>query len=399
MRKNIARFLAILSMIAITGAGFACEVVPMDSSKDCSKAESSHWTSVEFSDDNSLNSSFEVSVEDSSVEDSSFEESFESSTKDSSSEEITDKADTLRIHFLELGNKVSGACTLIDVGDTEVLIDAGSTDGAAKTIVPYIRQYCEDGVLEYVIATHGDSDHISAFVGDSNNGIFQSFVCETIIDFALTTKSTQIYNKYVSLRNAEVAAGAKHYTALECWNNANGAQRSYTLGEGITLNILYQKYYEMTTSTENNYSVCTLLSQGDNHYLFTGDLEASGEASLLQSNDLPKCKLYKAGHHGSNTSSTPALLAKIQPEMAVISCCCGDKYSFPHQETINTISLYTDKVYVPSAIVGGTYTPLNGSIVVTSTDENVSVDCTNNNTLFKDTDWFKKNRTTPAAWK
>jgi beta-lactamase superfamily II metal-dependent hydrolase len=49
----------------------------------------------------------------------------------------------------------------------------------------------------------------------------------------------------------------------------------------VTLNILYQKYYEQSTSSENNYSVCTLLSQGDDHYLFTGDLEKSGENKLI----------------------------------------------------------------------------------------------------------------------
>ena len=201
------------------------------------------------------------------------------------------------------------------------------------------------------------------------------------------------------MRDAEIAAGAKHYTSIECWNNQNGAQRSYELGEGITLNILYQKYYETKTSEENNYSICTLLSQGDNHFLFTGDLQSSGEASLLESNDLPKCKLYKAGHHGSNTSSTPALLAKIQPEMVVISCCCGDQYGFPHQETINTIAPYTDKVYAPGAISGGNYIALNGNIVVASTQENLTVNCTNNNTLLKDTTWFQQNRTTPTAWK
>ena len=315
-----------------------------------------------------------------------------------SSEVVT--SDEMSIHFLQLGNKNSGDCTLIKVGDTEVLIDAGSTDGSAATIVPYISQYCTDGTLEYVIATHGDADHISAFVGnDTSKGIFDSFDCGVIIDFAKTTKTTQTYNKYVTLREAEVAQGAQHYTALQCWNNADGAQRSYALGEDITLNILYQKYYEEKTSTENNYSVCTLISQGDKHFLFTGDLESAGEQSLVQSNDLPKCTLFKAGHHGSNTSNTATLLSKIQPEIVVISCCCGDKYNFPHQETINTVARYTEQVYVPVVATASGYALMNGNIVVTSKTDGVSVQGSNNSTLFKDTDWFKNNRTTPNAWK
>ena len=208
---------------------------------------------------------------------SSSSESSSSSSESSSS--VSDIViNDLQIHFLQLGNKVSGDCTLIKVGDTEVLIDAGSSKGSAGTIVPYIQEYCTDGVLEYVIATHAHEDHIAAFVGSSTaDGIFESFVCSTIIDFAKTTVTSQLYNEYLSLRAAEVAAGATHYTALECWLESNGAQRSYALGSDVTMGILYQKYYEESTSNENNNSVCILLSQGDNHFLFTGDLESGGE--------------------------------------------------------------------------------------------------------------------------
>lgn len=338
--------------------------------------------------------SFEDSV---SSDEGRFEDSAETSEESSSEEKEEPTIASLSIHFMQLGNKTSGDCTLIKTGDTEVLIDAGSTSGSADTIVPYIQKYCTDGVLEYVIATHGDQDHIASFVGDA--GIFASFDCGVIIDFTQTTKTTQVYKNYVSARDAEVAAGAKHYTALECWKNENGAQRNYTLGEGVTMNILYQKYYETKTSTENNYSVCTLFTQGEKNYLFTGDLEESGEKSLVASNDLPECALYKAGHHGSNTSSTAELLAEIKPKIVVASCCCGDKYDFPHQEFIDNISIYTDRLYIPSMVSGNGFKLLNGDIVVSSDGKNVSVNCSNNNVLFKDTEWFKTNRKTPDAWK
>ncbi|MBQ7770355.1 MAG: MBL fold metallo-hydrolase, partial [Clostridia bacterium] len=90
-------------------------------------------------------------------------ESSQSEGSSSNSEDI--ETEELSIHFLELGNKYTGDCTLIKVGDTEVLIDAGSRKGSAETIVPYVQQYCTDGVLEYVIATHAHQDHIAGFVG------------------------------------------------------------------------------------------------------------------------------------------------------------------------------------------------------------------------------------------
>ena len=48
-------------------------------------------------------------------------------------EEIKEK--DLSIHFMELGNKYTGDSTLIKVGDTEVLIDAGSKASSIPAII------------------------------------------------------------------------------------------------------------------------------------------------------------------------------------------------------------------------------------------------------------------------
>ncbi len=315
----------------------------------------------------------------------------------------------MQIHFLEVGNEYTGDCTLIKVGNTEVLIDAGSRKGSAETLVPYIKEYCTDGVLEYVVATHAHQDHIAGFVGTAKaDGIFESFVCETIIDYSLTNATSQIWKDYEELRDAEVTAGAKHYTALECWKGENGAQRSYTLGENITMNILYQQFYEEKTSDENDYSVCLLISQEGRNFLFTGDLEHDGEASLIKENELPQCVLFKGGHHGSPTSNTTELLSVIRPEIVCVCCCCGsDEYTdnvanmFPSQAFVDNVAPYTDRVYVTTMITadGEGFQSMNGNVVVTSNTTGVTVNCSNNNTLFKDTEWFKTNRTTPEAWK
>jgi len=319
------------------------------------------------------------------------------------------QTETLSIHFLELGNKYTGDCTLIKVGDTEVLIDAGSRQGSAETIVPYIQNYCTDGVLEYVIATHAHQDHIAGFVGTKESkGVFESFVCQTIIDFPLTNATTKIYQSYLELRDQEVAEGAKRYSALECYRETGDAKRSYTLAEGVRMNILYTPFYEQETSDENDYSVCMLLSQGDDHYLFTGDLEGEGEEKLVEYNELPKCRLFKGGHHGSPTSNTEALLSVIQPEIVCVCCCCGsDEYTnnilnmFPSQAFVDRVAKYTDQIYVTTIVSEDEkgFTAMNGNIVITSDGTTVTTSFSGHSLKFKDTEWFKQNRTWPEDGK
>jgi competence protein ComEC len=317
----------------------------------------------------------------------------------------------MNLYFPQLGNANSGDCVLVKVGNTEVLIDAGSKRDCASTLVPYIKKYCTDGILEYVIATHAHEDHIAAFVGNTNNktdGVFDNFEVGTIIDYTQKNTTSQISKDYEALRDSLVKKGTKHYNALECWKQTGGAKRSYTLGEGITMNILYQKYYEQSSGDENEYSVCMLLKDGKNNYLFTGDLESGGEKSLVAENDLPRCKLFKGGHHGSPTSSSLELLKVIQPEIVCVCCCCGaTEYTsnmdnvFPSQAFVDRVGLYTSQIYVTSMISadGKSGISMNGNIIVSSKGGVVSVICSNNNTVFKETAWFKQYRSWPKGGK
>lgn len=315
----------------------------------------------------------------------------------------------LQIHFMELGNKYTGDSIYIKAGETDILIDAGSRTNSTDTTSAYINEYCTDGVLEYVIATHADQDHIAGFAGsNSSPSMFERYKIGTIIDFALTNKDTETYRTYVEKRDAAVAAGAVHYTALQCWNQTDGAQRVYEVSDGVEMEILYNYYYENESKDENNYSVCLMFNQGDKHFLFTGDLEEDGEEQLVVHNQLPKVELFKAGHHGSKTSSNDCLLEVIQPQIVCVCCCAGtDEYTdakenqFPTQAMIDRVSVYTDRVYVTSLgdeSVESGYVSMNGNIVVTSNRQGVEVNCSNNNILLKDTAWFIENRKMPSAW-
>lgn len=308
----------------------------------------------------------------------------------------------ISFHFLELGNGYTGDSVYIKAGENDILIDAGSRGNSADDIAGYIDQYVTDGKLEYVIATHADQDHIAAFVGTSSiPGIFDRYEVGTIIDFPRTDKSTQVYKNYVAKRQIEVENGAKHYTALECYKEENGAKKKYELSESINMEILYNYFYENKSSDENNYSVCLLFNHGSKYFLFTGDLEEKGEEYLVEYNDLPEVELFKAGHHGSPTSSNDCLLSVIKPKIVCVCCCAGsDEYTdnnlnmFPAQDFISRVSKYTDKVYVTTIVSDNAsgFDSFNGNIVVSSTSETVNVVCTKSDIILKESEWFKENR-------
>ena len=316
----------------------------------------------------------------------------------------------LVINFLELGNKYTGDCTYIKVGNTDVLIDAGSKASSVLTIHNYLKQYVSDGTLEYVIVTHAHEDHYAGFATNEDaDSIFDLYECEVIIDFSQITsgKSDQkMYKNYIRERDAEIAAGAKHYTAKECIEQGKD---TFDLGSGVELEILDSYYYYNVAETENDHSVCAMINQGDRHFLFTGDLERKGEEKLVEMNDLPEVDVYKAGHHGSKTSSHNVLLEKIQPKTVCVCCCAGSpeytdktENQFPTQEFINRISPYTDKVYVTTLCTNykeGKFDSMNGNIRVISGAAGVTVSCSNNNTVLRDTAWFKQERSCPSAWK
>ena len=306
----------------------------------------------------------------------------------------------LTVAFLETGNTYTGDAIYVKAGETDLLIDAGSRKSSSVTIKNFINQYVKDNVLEYVIATHAHQDHIAGFVGTkADGGIFDFYDVKTIIDFPMTNATSDIYNDYVEKRNQEVKNGATHYTALECYNNENGASRVINLSEEVKLEILYNYYYEHKTSNENNYSVCVMITHGSKKFLLTGDLEDEGEEKLVEYNDLSKVDVYKAGHHGSYTAGSDKLLKVIDPDIVCICCCAGhDEYTenplntFPAQDFISRICKYTDQIFVTTLATETGFESMNGNIVITSNSTGLAVNCSNNNTILKDTEWFKKNR-------
>jgi len=258
--------------------------------------------------------------------------------------------------------------------------------------------------------THAHQDHYAGFAtNETTESIFDHYECEVIIDFAQTNQkdTATMYNNYLRERADEIENGAVHYTAADC---VTQGLTMFELGNGIELEILDSYYYyNKASSGENDHSVCCMINQGDNHFLFTGDMEKGGEEKLVEMNDLPQVVLYKAGHHGSKTSSNDVLLSVIQPQIVCVCCCAGsseytdtNENQFPTQDFIDRVAPYTKYVYVTTLCVNydqDEYISMNGNIKITSNTNGIYVKGSNSDLPLKEWDWFKQNRICPTAWK
>lgn len=227
-----------------------------------------------------------------------------------------------------------------------MLIDCGESEAVDRVI----RFLNEKGVkkLDYVVATHPHSDHMGGMYK-----IVDNFDIDQIIVPHLDGKDTPTTRYYEKFLDSCEAKGL-FLTEAEVGRNID-------LGDAkIEIIAPCSESYDNT----NNYSVGLFLTHGENTFIFTGDAEALAEKEIAESGKLRHADVYKAGHHGSSTSSSEKFMAAITPDYAVISCGEGNSYGHPNEKALKEISQYTDKIY---------RTDLSGTVTFISDGKNLTV--------------------------
>ena len=79
----------------------------------------------------------------------------------------------------------------------------------------------------------------------------------------------------------------------------------------------------------NDSSLTLRLEHEGGAALLTGDIEAAAEGRLLRAPGMLASSLLKVPHHGSRTSSGPAFVAAVHPDVAVMSVG-ADTVSYTH---------------------------------------------------------------------
>lgn len=323
---------------------------------------------------------------------------------------------TLSVHFLELGNKYTGDCVFINAGKFEILIDAGSRADSVDDIYEYVKPYV-DGQLEYVVVTHAHQDHYAGFATKNyENSLFSKFDdgIGTVVTFAQTNQKADKAGLYQYFEN-NVKTLKEKGTERKYVNEyfERGASATVKINDNVSIEFLEHKFYHEKSKTENNYSVCFQIVEtaGENvyRYLFTGDLEEDGEKDLVTKNSakMGKTRLYKAGHHGSKTSTSQELLDVIEPDTICVCACAGSPEYTKNKDNQFPTQAFVDRVYTKNAGTqvfvtslcvdydANKFTSMNGNIVICSAGNSVTRYFSNNPTELRETEWFKTNRKLP----
>jgi competence protein ComEC len=245
------------------------------------------------------------------------------------------------ITFLDVGQ---GDCILIELPyrKAAILIDTGGTihfntgawqqrrrsyEVGEDTVLPYLKA---KGIrkLDMMILTHGDYDHI----GGAN-----SLLSSVEIDEILYGKGPVDgdFEKKLLMQALEEEIKVTPVFQGMKWTRGNS-----------NFQILAPKGNE---TDRNDRSIVLYAKLFGMNWLFTGDLNASGEANLIREYPHIPTDVLKIAHHGSDSSSSESFLLHTDPKLAVISVGETNRYGHPSMNVLERLErrkipiLRTDK--------------------------------------------------------
>lgn len=207
-----------------------------------------------------------------------------------------------------------GTALLVETRHHRLLYDTGplystESNGGNRVILPYLRARGIER-LDGIVVSHSDVDHAGGALA--------------IIDAVKTgwVASSLWFNHPV----VKASTSHRRCVAGQSWS-----------WDGVLFEMIHptpESYAD--ASLKANARSCTLrITSGGHSILLAGDIEAAQEAQLLaRGASRLRSDVLLAPHHGSGTSSTPAFLAGISPEVALFQVGYRNRYRHPKAEVI-----------------------------------------------------------------
>ena len=235
---------------------------------------------------------------------------------------LADNEGKVSVYFFDVGQ---GDSTLFAVDGKTILIDAGEI-GMGDRVVGNLKAL---GVtrIDLLVATHPHSDHVGGM-----QEVLAAFPVGQVLDSGLPHTSSTY----------------EHF--LETVDRKNIPYRVAEQGQTIDFDpvvrvLVLSPPAHQSADDINGNSIVLRISYGTIDFLMTGDLEAEGEDALIHSGYPIDAEILKIGHHGSSSSTSPAIIARVRPELGVITAGVDNPYGHPHRETLELLKESRVRVY------------------------------------------------------
>lgn len=231
-----------------------------------------------------------------------------------------------------------GDTILITYKNTQILTDGGPDSSVMDCLGRYIPFW--DRNIEFVIATHSDSDHITGLID-----VLQSYNVDKIVINPIDPGTSE----YKALKNEVGGRG------IGVVNPKTGMKLRLDL---IYLDILTPTHKLLSTLSlekdndnlskyalskdANLYSITYKLRFGSFSGLFTGDIPPEVSDELAGVREVKSLNYIKIPHHGSINGITENLLKIVMPKIAVISVG-ENQWGLPKEEILNMLTKYDVK--------------------------------------------------------
>ncbi|HEV2148658.1 MAG TPA: DNA internalization-related competence protein ComEC/Rec2, partial [Longimicrobiaceae bacterium] len=220
----------------------------------------------------------------------------------------------VEVHFIDVGQ--GDAVAIRTPADRWILVDAGPRDegwdAGERRVLPFLRAR---GVrrLEALVLTHPHADHVGGAPA-----VLNALEVGRVIDPGLPAPTPW----YLETLRAAEARGVPWAAARE--------GRTLAL-DGVTVEFLWPRPGPLDAVTDaNKISTVMHIRSGALSALLTGDAGEEEEAAVLARHPGGlRAQLLKAGHHGSRTSTSDALLDALRPELVVVSAGKRNRYGHP----------------------------------------------------------------------
>jgi competence protein ComEC len=212
-------------------------------------------------------------------------------------------------------------------GNRWVLVDAGPPPTGDDGGHPVVRALRSRGVhrIETLVLTHPDLDHIGGA-----SAVIAHLDPARIVDPLLAAPKAE----YAELVEMAASRGIR-------WSGARAGQ-IFEL-DGVVFRVLHPDGLPRDSREGNAASVVLLVSWGDFSALLTGDAYVDVERAIAA--EAGDVDVLKVGHHGSTTSTDSTFLAKIRPEVALVSVGRRNRYGHPDPGVLRRLEASGARVY------------------------------------------------------